>query len=75
MLTNLKDFKFNLGIWGCDNHVAYLFKKYNLNQKNYVNIIKTYHLHTTRFEKEDSEKIRINKEYHFLNPDYKKLLR
>ena len=72
-IKKLTDFKFNLGIWGCDNHVAYLFKKNNLNQKNYVNIIKTYHLHSKRFEKDGINKTRINKKYHFLNPDYKKL--
>lgn len=73
LLKKLDEFKFNFGINGCDNHSAYLFKKYKFDQKNYVNIIKTYHLHLDDEKRYNSNRSRLNKPYHYLHVDYTKL--
>jgi len=66
-------YNFNLGIMGCDNHIAYLLDKNNYNVENISKSIKTYHLHNHSLKSHENRKKRnykpfSGKGYKFLWP-------
>ena len=66
MLANNSAFKFMLGIPGCDNHIAYLFKLLNFKLINDPAIIMCFHYHSSNI-RSYSDKDKIPHPYLFLS--------
>lgn len=66
--VNSGKYDIELGKPGCDNRIAYLFKKSGYNIKNPSKEIRTYHYHLSNYRTYDSEIDRVKGKYFYVNP-------
>ena len=71
IINSKLNFNFNLGILGCDNHIAYLFYAMNFELINAPYLIKTFHYHSSNIRTYTNNNI-IKQPYCFINQDLRK---